>query len=161
MTDQFDAGQVHDDPLDADTLAEQDRELEELKRRPIGLSNARLHAERDLEGLSAVCNRIAWGGMPSEMRGPTREEAAALLHALSQEDRDKLMEQARLASVQRHWLERLQQAEQHHLAEARAEADQRAQAEVEATEWAEFEACDAAGKQERFRQWRAAKRGKA
>jgi len=157
MTDQFDASRIHDDPPAADTLAEQDRELEELKRRPIGLSNARLHAERDLGGLTAVCNRIAWGGMPSDMRAPTPEETAALLDSLSHEDREKLLEQARLAGTQRYWLLRLKEAEQQHLAEASAEEQQRAQAEAEAQEWAEFEAYDEAGKQERFRQWRAAK----
>jgi len=159
MPDQFDASRIHDALLDADTLAEQSRELEQLKQRSIGLTNARLHAERDLEGLTAVCNRMAWGGMPGEMRPPTPEETAALLDSLSREDRDKLMEQARLASAQRHWLSRLRQAEQQHLAEASAEEQQRAKAEAEAQEWAAFEAHDAAEKDERFRQWRALRRG--
>ena len=82
-----------------------------------------------------------------------------MLESLSQDDREKLIEHARLAQVQRHWLERLEAAEQQHLAQARADEQQRAQAEAEAREWAEFEAYDAAGKHERFRQWRAAKHG--
>jgi len=157
MSQQFDASQIHTEPLDSRTLAQQDRELEDLKQRPIGLSNAKLHAERDLEGLTAVCNRIAWGGMPSRMRKPEPDEIGALLEDLNEEDRDKLMDQAMLAAAQRHWLYRLEEAEQQHLAEAKADKEQRAQAEAEAREWAEFEAHDAAGKQKRFRQWRAAK----
>ena len=159
MPEPFDAGRIHADPPDPETLAAQDRELESLEARPIGLSNAKLHAERDLEGYTAICNRIAWGDMPSEMRAPAPDEVTALLESLSEDDRDKLIEHARLADVQRHWLQRLQDAEQQHLAQARADEQQRAQAEAEAKEWAEFEAHDAAGKQERFRQWHAAKHG--
>jgi len=157
MPEPFDASRVDTEPLDQASLAEQDRELDALKQRPIGLSNARLHAERDLQGLTAVCNRIAWGDMPADMREPIRDEITALLESLSTADRDKLIEHARLAEIQRHWLERLEDAEQQHLAQARAEEEQRAQAEADAREWAEFEAHDAAGKEERFRQWRAAK----
>jgi len=157
MSEPFDASRVHNEPLDQASLAAQDRELEALKQRPIGLSNARLHAERDIEGLTTICNRIAWGDMPSAMRAPTADEVTALLEGLNAEDRDKLIEHARLAEVQRHWLGRLEDAEQQHLAQARAEEAQRAQAEAEAQERAAFEAYDAAGKEERFRQWRAAK----
>jgi len=157
MSEPFDASRVDTEPLDQASLAAQDRELDALKQRPIGLSNARLHAERHLQGLTAICNRIAWGDMPGEMREPAPHEITALLQSLSTADRDKLMEHARLAALQRHWLNRLEQAEQEHLAEVKADEEQRAQAEAEAKEWAEFEAHDAAGKQERFRQWRAAK----
>jgi hypothetical protein len=159
MPEPFDAGRIHADPPDPETLAAQDRELESLEARPIGLSNAKLHAERDLEGYTAICNRIAWGDMPSEMRAPAPDEVTALLESLSEDDREKLLDQARLASAQRHWLARLEEAEQQHLAQARADEEQRARAEAEAREWAEFEAYDAAGKQERFKQWRAAKHG--
>jgi len=159
MSGKFDASRIHADPLDRETLAAQDRELEALEPRPIGLSNARLHAERDLEGYIAVSNRIVWGDMPSEMRAPAADEVAALLERLSEDDRDKLMEHARLAEIQRHWLERLEDAERQHQAQAKAEEEQRARAEAEAQERAEFEAHDAAGKEERFRQWHAAKHG--
>jgi len=157
MPEPFDASRVHTEPLDQASLAAQDRELEALKQRPIGLSNARLHAERDLEGLTTICHRIAWGDTPGQKREPAPHEITALLESLSTDDRDKLMEHARLAALQRHWLNRLEQAEQEHLAEVKADEEQRAQAEAEAKEWAAFEAHDAAGKQERFRQWRAAK----
>jgi len=159
MSGKFDASRIHSEPLDNQTLFAQDSELEALEARPIGLSNARLHAERDLEGYIAVCNRIVWGDMPGEMRAPAADEVTALLERLSEDDRDKLIEHARLAEIQRHWLGRLEDAEQQHLAQARAEEKQRAQAEAEAQERAEFEAYDAAGKEERFRQWRAAKHG--
>jgi len=157
MSEPFDASRIHTDPPDHETLAAQDRELDVLKQRPISLSNARLHADRDLEGLTTICNRIAWGDMPADMREPAPDEITALLEGLSADDRDKLMEHARQAALQRHWLNRLEQAEQEHLAEVKADEEQRAQAEAEAKEWAAFEAYDAAGKEERFRQWRAAK----
>jgi len=157
MSQQFDASRIYREPPDSQTIAQQERELDELRQRPIGLSNAKLHAQRDLEAQTAVCNRIAWGGTPRQMREPEPDEVTALLEGLNEEDRDKLMDQAMLVAAQRHWLYRLEEAEERHLAEAKADQEQRAQAEAEAREWAEFEADDAAGKQERFKQWRAAK----
>lgn len=159
MSNEFDASQVSADPVAAEVLAEHDRTMEHLAKMPNALANAKLHAENEMQRIVNVCNRLAWGSVPAELRAPTAEETAALIERLSPEDREKLMRQAALGAGQRLLLARMEEAQQHHMAHMEAEQHEHAQREAEANEWAEFEAQDAAEKEQRFQAWRAARAG--
>lgn len=157
MSEEFDASLVYTDPVSEEALAEQNRQIEQLMLRPNALANAKLHAENDLTRLIAACNRLAWRSVPADLRQPTPEEAAALLERLTPEDREKLMTNARLTAEQRVMVVRIREAHEQCVAQIQAEQEAHAIQVIEAQEWAEFEAHDNAGKQERFAAWRAAR----
>jgi len=159
VSNEFDASLVCNDPLSPEVLAEQARTMEHLMQMPNALANAKLHAENDLRRLMNACNRLAWGTVACEPRGPTAEEAAVLLQRLAPEDREKLMAEARLAAAQRHLLTQMEEAQQTYLAQLQAEQDELAEREGQAIEWAEFEAYDAAGRDQLFEAWRVSRRG--
>ena len=154
----FDASQISQEPVDAEILAEQSRKVQDLMQRPAALANAKLHAENEMQRLIGLCNRLAWGGMPPELRAPTAEEAAGLLAYLAADVRDRLVEEARRASLQRALLRQMEEAYQHMLAHLQAEEQERARQDEEARERAAFEIEDAAGKEQRYLAWRAARR---
>jgi hypothetical protein len=158
---EFDASLIWAEPVSGDVLAAQQGTVDELRKRPNALANAKLHAERELERAVMVCNRVAWGAgsMASDRRAPSAAEADELLGRLSGEDRDKLMREARLAAEQRHLVEAMREAEQACLAQMQAEQEEIAAHNAEIEEWEAFEAHDAAGKGARFEAWRASRRG--
>jgi hypothetical protein len=159
MSNEFDASQLWSEPVPEETLAAQRRTVADLMQRPNALTNAKLHAERELERLVMVCNRLAWGAIPAERRAPDAGEVEALLAQLDEEKRGKLLADASRAAEQRLLVSAMQQAELHCIAQLQAEQAQFAAHEAEQQEWAEFEAFDAAGKAERFAAWRAARMG--
>ncbi len=157
MNHPFDASLIDGGPVSAEVLAEQDRKIADLMQRPSALANARLHAEQHMARLVRHCNRTAWGTITSESRGPTQEETAALLDQLAPENRDKLLADARAAAEQRALLAKMEGAQQHALSRLEAAQAEAAQHNAAVQEWAEFEAHDAATREERFRAWRAAR----
>ncbi len=156
---EFDASLVHTDPVSEEVLAQQNHMAEQLMLRPNALANAKLHAENELRRLVSVCNRLAWRSVPADLREPALEERNALLERLEQEDRHKLMHDAKLAAEQRFLVARLQAAYEQCQAELAAEQEEMALREEEARLWAEFEAIDEQGKLARFEAWRAAQSG--
>jgi len=158
MSSEFDASQVYQEPLSGDVMAGQDQTVANLMQRPSALANAKLHAENELQRIINVSNRLAWGEVPGTLREPTQEEAAALMERLSQEDRHKLLNEARLGAEQRRLLAKMEDAHQQCVAQWQAEQKALELREQEELEWAEFEAFDAAGKEQRFNEWRAARR---
>jgi hypothetical protein len=158
MTNPFDASLIDGGPVSAEVLADQDRKIADLMQRPNALANARLHAEQHMARLIRHCNRTAWGTVTSESRGPTPEEAAALLDRLDAENRDKLLGEARAAAEQRILLAKMEEAQQHTLSQLEAEQVEAARHDAAAQERAEFEAYDAASKEERFQAWRMTRR---
>ena len=154
MTNPFDASLIGEGTVAADVLAEQNRKVQDLMQRPNALANARLHAQNDMIRLVNACNRVAWGTVTTEPRAPTPDETAALLERLSPEDREKLTREAATAAQQRSLLMHMDEAQRHYLSELQAEIAER---EAEAHAWAEFEAHDAAGKEQRWQAWRASR----
>ena len=159
MASEFDASLVWNEPVGAAILAAQQSNVDELRKRPNALANARLHAERDLAHAIRVCNRLAWGAVPDDRRAPSAAEVEELLGRLSAEDRDKLMREARQAAEQRLLVVAMLEAEQACLADMQAEQEERAAHEAERLELEAFEAHDAAGKAARFEAWKASHRG--
>ncbi len=159
MSEEFDATLVYQDPVGEEVHNEQIRTVEHLMQRPNAMANAKLHAENELRRLIASCNRLAWRSVPSDLRPPSPEEANALLERLSPEDRSKLIHDARLAAEHRFLVTRIQEAYAQCLAEIEAEQVELAHHEEEERARAEFEALDAAGKEERYQTWRAGKAG--
>ncbi|MBX2805450.1 MAG: hypothetical protein KTR19_05735 [Hyphomicrobiales bacterium] len=155
--EEFDASLVHSDPVGEEVLAMQTRMVEQLMARPNALANAKLHAENELHRLVVACNRVAWRSMPAEARPPSADEVNALLEGLEQENRHKLMHDAKLAAEQRFLVVKLQEAHERCQAELAAEQQEHALQEQLAQEWAEFEAYDAQGKEARFETWRASR----
>lgn len=159
MSNQFDASQLWGESLGDEALAAQARIVEDLMRRPNALVNAKLHAERELERLVMVCNRLAWGAIPAERRAPDPGEAEALLAGLDEEKRGKLVADAQAAAQQRLLVAAMREAEIHCMAQLQVQQAEFAAVQAQQQEWAEFEAFDAAGKVERFAAWRAARGG--
>lgn len=158
-TEEFDASLVHTDSVGEEVLAEQSRMVEQLMARPNALANAKLHAENELHRLVVACNRIAWRSMPAEARQPSPEEINTLLERLEQENRHKLMHDAKLAAEQRFLVVKLQEAHERCQVELAAEQEEHARQKQLAQEWAEFEAYDEQDKEARFEAWRSAKAG--
>ncbi|MBX2804805.1 MAG: hypothetical protein KTR19_02440 [Hyphomicrobiales bacterium] len=123
MSSEFDATLISEEPVSDDVLAEQRQEIERLMRMPNAFANARLHAQNEMRRLISVCNRIAWRSVPADLRAPTAEEKAELLARLSSEDRDKLMNEARLAVRQRMLIAQIEEAYEHYLAQLQAEPE--------------------------------------
>jgi hypothetical protein len=157
MSGEFDASLVWSDPVSTEVSAAQERTVGDLMLRPNALINAKLHAERELERLIMACSKAAWGTVYADRREPTAPEVAELLGRIEGEDREKLLENARLAAEQRQLVAAMQDAETRYLAEFQAEQEQLAAQQAERLEWEEFEAFDAAGQAERFAAWRAAR----
>ena len=155
MANEFDASLVWSEPVGGEILAAQQSNVDELRKRPNALANAKLHAERELERAITVCNRLVWGAMPADLRAPSPRETEELLGRLGAEDRDKLMREARQAAEQRALVGAMREAEQACLAEMQAEQEELAAHEAERRELEAFEAYDAAGKATRFEAWRA------
>jgi hypothetical protein len=158
MSEPFDASRILIEPVSAEIIAAHQKTVEGLQSRASALANAKLHAERELGRLVSVCNRIAWGSVPTDLRAPTPTEIAALLERFSAEDRERLMSEARQAAEQRELVERIADAEARCLAQIEAEQMRRAEEEALNEEWAEFEAFDNAEKMKRFDAWRASRR---
>ena len=158
MSDQFDASQIWMEPVSSDVIAGHQKTVEGWLARPSALANAKLHAERELGRIISVCNRIAWGSIPTELRTPAAAEATALLERLSVEDRERLMKEARQGAEQRDLIARIAEAEAQYSAQLEAEAAARAEEAALQQEWAEFEAFDNAEKMKRFDAWRASRR---
>ena len=159
MSEEFDASLVYTDPISEAVLAEQDRTVAQLMLRPNALANAKLHSENELRRLIGACNRLAWRSVPADLRQPAPEEAAALLERLTEEEREKLMTDARATAEQRLLVVRMQEAHEQALAQMQADQAELAQRQEEAEKLAEFEAFDAAGKEARFQAWRASRAG--
>lgn len=159
MSNEFDATLVCDEPVHPDIIAGHIREVDHLAPRPTALANAKLHAERELQRLIIVSNRLVWGNVPAELRAPTGQEVAGLFGRLSPEDREKLSRDARLANAQRHLVALMDEAQARYQAQMEAEQCELAAREALARQWAEFEAHDAAGKEQRFVAWRDARGG--
>lgn len=158
MTTEFDASQIcNDEPMSEGAVAEQERLIEQLMDRPMAMGNARLHVQNELQRIVNVANRLAWRYVPAELRAPTPEEKAKLLDGLGEEDRAKLLKEARSAVAQRRFVVRIEQAYEECMAQIHAEQAELANQEREAREWAEFEAYDEATKAERFQIWRASR----
>ncbi|MEJ2125116.1 MAG: hypothetical protein P8Y67_05345 [Alphaproteobacteria bacterium] len=125
MSDEFDASLVWDEPVSAEVQAEHTRQVDRLLQMPNAFDNARLHAQNEMRRLISVCNRLAWRSVPKDLRAPSAEEKAALLERLSPEDREKLMNDARLAAQQRLLVVRLEEAHEQYLAQMQAEPEER------------------------------------
>jgi hypothetical protein len=160
MSTEFDVSQLcNDEPMNEGAIAEQERLIEQLMTRPNALANARLHAQNEVLRIINIANRLAWRGVPADLRAPTPEEKAALLERLSPEDREKILKEARSAVAQRRFATRIEEAYQQCMAQLQAEQEHQAYQEQEAREWAEFEAFDEATKAQRFEAWRASRAG--
>ena len=155
--EEFDASLVHTDPVGDEVLAQQTRMAEQLMLRPNALANAKLHAENELHRLVVACNRIAWRSMPAEARQPTPDEINGLLERLEQDNRHKLMHDAKTAAEQRFLVVKLQEAHERCQADMEAEQQEYDRQQQLAQEWAEFEAYDEQNKEARFETWRASK----
>lgn len=154
---EFDASQVNAEPVSPDVLARQGETVAQLALRPSALANAKLHAENEMQRIINVTNRLAWGSVPAELRQPTAEEAAALIERLSPEDREKLMKEAQLGAEQRSLIAQMQEAHDRCVAQIQAEQEELEHRQEAEMEWSEFEAFDAAGKEQRFQAWRASR----
>ncbi len=162
MSNEFDASLAYNGPISSEVLAAQSRELESCTKMPSALANAKFHAVRELERLVNSCNRLAWGYDATwGERAPSAEEVAELLGRLRPDDQEKLARDSRLAVEQRHLVAQMEEAEQRLFARMQAEQDEAARQEAEQLELAEFEAYDAAGKQQRLDAWRAARHARA
>jgi hypothetical protein len=158
MNAQFDASFAGDDQVRAEIIIKQHEAVAGWMAMPSALSNAKLHAQNELNRLIQVCNRIAWGtGSAGDGRKPDDAEKSALHARLGDEDREKLLQHTLLAAEQRHLLMQIELAEQRADAQRRAEETEQARLDAEARELAEFEAYDEAGKSARFQAWRAAR----
>ena len=173
MTSQYDASFAYTGPISAEVQAANAREIERSMFMPSKLANAKLHANNELQRWVLACNRLVWGGMPTDTREPDHGEITALLEQLSLENRERLLKESRLAAEARNLVALLSAAEVEAFArleaerseEARAEAEAQvrleayqaelARAEAERVFREEFEVLDAAGKEARFRAWRA------
>ncbi len=124
MNEEFDASLVWDEPVSDDVLAEHNRQIDRLMQMPNAFDNARLHAQNEMRRLISVCNRLAWRSVPKDLRAPSAEEKAALLERLSPEDREKLMNDARLTAQQRLLVVRLEEAHDEYLALLQAEPEE-------------------------------------
>lgn len=154
---EFDASLVCDEPIGAEVIDEQTRTVSLLLQMPAAFSNARLHAESDLQRIIQACNHVAWRSVPADLRAPSPEEKTALLERLNVEDQERLMRDSRLAARQRSLLMVMNELHRHHLAQLQAEQSEIAEREALAREWAEFEVFDAAEKEKRFAAWRASR----
>jgi hypothetical protein len=157
MSSQFDASLVWNEAVGTDVLIKHHKTVEGWAMKPSALTNAKLHATRELERLVTSCNRIVWRAMPDDMRRPAEEERQALLNYLSEEDRTRLLNDAKAAAEQRVLVTEIEEAERQYLQQCAAEEAELARREAEASELAEFEAYDAAGKPARFETWRASR----
>jgi hypothetical protein len=157
MTTPFDASLVYTGPIGEDVLASQRHEVERTMRMSSALGNAKFHASRELDRWVLACNRLVWGEMPSEVRAPTQQEIIHLLEQLSPENRERLLKESRLAAEQRSLLALLSEAEAEAIAKQRAEEAEDLRIAAEQREREEFEAYDLAGKEARFRAWRASR----
>jgi hypothetical protein len=123
----------------------------------MAMGNARLHVQNELQRIVNIANRLAWRYVPAELRAPAPEEKAALLERLSEEDRAKLLKEARSAVAQRRFVIRIHEAYELCMAQLQAAQAEQESQERAAQEWAEFEAYDEATKAERFQMWRASR----
>ncbi len=158
MTSQFDASLAYSDPISPEVLADQRQAVEAAMRMPSALANAKLHAENELKRLVLACNRFVWGSMPEETRAPTPEEVGQMMEHFAGEGAERLRRDAKLAAEQRNLVAQLAEAESAYLLRVAAEETENARREAERLELEEFEAYDAAGKQQRFEAWRALRR---
>jgi hypothetical protein len=171
MTSQYDASFAYTGPISAEVQAAHTSEIEHSMFMPSKLTNAKLHANNELQRWVLACNRLVWGGMPVDARPPTKGEIATLLEQLSPENRERLLKESQLAAEARNLVALLSAAEVEAHArleaqraeEARAEAEAQARleahqadmarAEAERALRADFEAFDEAGKEARFQAW--------
>jgi hypothetical protein len=175
MSTPFDASFAYTGPISVEVQAANASEVAHCGSMPGKLANAKLHANNEVQRWVLVCNRLVWGEMPAELRGPAQGEIPALLQALPPDKQERLLKEAQLAAQARHLVALLEaaeieahaQLEAQQAEEARAEAEERARMQAQAAEYArmeaeqalreEFEAVDAAGKEARFQTWRAAR----
>lgn len=155
MSNEFDASLVCSEPVGPETLARQQADVENWLRMPSALSNAKLHAQRELEARVGVCNRLVWGYGPTPTRAPAEEEIGALLQSLDPQKSERLMGEARLTNEQRSLIALIEDGERRYVERLRAEQAEQAQRDAARRELEEFEAFDMAGKQDRFEAWRA------
>lgn len=155
--DEFDASLVWQEEVEAEVVDEQVRTVSLLLEMPAAIANAKRQAESDLQRLVEACNDLVWQGAPSDLRGPSEEERAALLGRLPTDDRERLMRDSRLAAQQRSLLAVIEDQHQKHLARLQDKEREKAEEEKRARQWAEFEVHDAAGKEQRFAEWRASR----
>lgn len=159
MTSQFDASLAHSDPISPEVLAEQRDAVEAAMRMPSALANAKLHAENELKRLIVACNRLVWGSAtPDDTRAPTEEEIRQMMEHFAGEAADRLRRDSKLAAEQRSFLAKLSEAESAYLMRLQAEEAENTRQEQVRLQWEEFEAHDAAGKQQRFEAWLASRR---
>jgi hypothetical protein len=155
MSHEFDASLICSESVSPETLAQQQADVDNWMRMPSALSNAKLHAQRDLEARYGACNRLVWGYGHTPTRTPFADEIAGLLQSLDPGKREKLMNEARLAKEQRSLIALIEEGERRYVERLRAEEAEQALHSAARRELEEFEAFDLAGKRERFEAWRA------
>ena len=153
MTGQYDASFAYAEPISAEVQAAHASEIERSMFMPSKLTNAKLHANNELQRWVLACNRLVWGDMPADARAPTKGEIAALLEQLSPENRHRLLKESQLAAEARNLVALLSAAEVEAHAQLKEHQAELARAEAERALRDEFEAFDAAGKEARFQAW--------
>jgi hypothetical protein len=154
MSSVFDASLIESEPLADEILAKQAADVTHLMERPNALSNAKLHAERELPRLVMACNKTAWDtGYPSDTRAPSPEEAAALFAQLGPEKSAQLKEDLRSLAVQRNLVALMTQAQEQCEALMQAAEEEYARHQAEEQLRADFEAYDEATKEQRYAAW--------
>ncbi|MGO9487155.1 MAG: hypothetical protein ACLPX9_21700 [Rhodomicrobium sp.] len=176
MTSQFDASYAFNGPVSEEVQEAHRQEIERSMSMPGKISNAKLHANNELQRWALSCNRLVWGPQVSlPLRPPSREELGWLMEQLNPEYRERLLTESRAAAEARHLVELLDAAEvevharlaAQRMEDARVQAEQQARLQAQQARearthaeralWEEFEAFDEAHKEERFHAWRTAR----
>jgi hypothetical protein len=157
MSHEFDASLVCNEPVSSETLVRQQADVDNWMRMPSALSNAKLHAQRELEARIGACNRLVWGYGHTPTRVPAADEIAGLFQSLAPEKGEKLMGETRQANEQRSLIALIEDGERRYVESRRAEEAEQAHQDAWRRELEKFEAFDIAGKQERFEAWLAQK----
>ncbi len=176
MTSQFDASFAYTGPVSEEVQMAHRQEVERSMYMPGKISNAKLHANNELQRWALSCNRLVWGPQVSgPLRPPSREELAWLMEQLNPDYRERLLNESRQAAEARHLFELLEAAEveaharlaAQRMEDARVQAEQQARlqaqqarearTQAERALWEEFEAFDELQKEDRFQAWRQAR----
>jgi hypothetical protein len=176
MSSQFDASYAFTGPVAEEVQMAHHQEVERSMYMPGKISNAKLHANNELQRWVLSCNRLVWGQQVSlPLRQPSREELAWLMEQLNPDYRERLLAESRQAAEARHLFELLEAAEveaharlaAQRMEESRIQAEQQARLQAQQAReartyaeralWEEFEAYDETQKEARFQAWRTAR----
>lgn len=160
MDTDFDASRISDhEPL---SVAKQNQYFKAINRislvgyLAVDAELKRVRAE--IDEVYARCNRLAWGHLPINSRGPTG--ATDVQHAINSADKrgnefgDRLRRAARECRSLRHYANLLVEAVAETHEEAVSEMHERANAEREAELRAAFESLEVADRERRYQEWR-------